>query len=87
MVHIRARGRSLIIEVRDHGTGFDLSKVTGKGIGLTGMYERALALNGTLTIESTPGAGTYLLAKLPLSMGKEKEIKTSKRSGKNSVNG
>ena len=87
MAHIRARGRSLIIEVRDHGTGFDLSKVTGKGIGLTGMYERALALNGTLTIESTPGAGTYLLAKLPLSMGKEKEIKTSKRSGKNSVNG
>jgi len=87
MVHIRARRNSLIIEVRDHGIGFDLSKVAGKGIGLTGMYERALALNGTLTIESTPGTGTCLLAELPLSKGSEKEIKTKKGSGKNSVNG
>ena len=85
MVHIRARRNSLTIEVRDHGIGFDLPKVVGKGIGLTGMYERALALNGTLTIESTPGTGTYLLAELPLSKGSEKEIKTRERSGKNSV--
>ena len=85
MVYIRARRNSLVIKVRDHGIGFDLSKVAGKGIGLTGMYERALASNGTLTIESTPGTGTYLLVELPLSKGSEKEIKTSKRSGKNSA--
>ena len=85
MVHIRAQRNSLTIEVQDHGTGFDLSKAAGTGIGLTGMYERAQALKGTLTIESTPGAGTYLLAELPLSKGAEKEVKTIKRGGKNSV--
>ncbi|HWS33713.1 MAG TPA: ATP-binding protein, partial [Actinoplanes sp.] len=44
--------------VRDDGCGFDPSM--SSGFGLTGMRSRASDVGGTLTIHSTPGAGTTL---------------------------
>jgi signal transduction histidine kinase len=38
----------------------------GIGIGLVSMRERAVALGGTLAIESAPGRGTTLEVRLPL---------------------
>ncbi len=67
---------ALIVEVRDWGHGFDLEAVAegrpfgdaqGRGMGLTGMRERARLLGGECLIESTPGAGTSVRAVLPLS--------------------
>src|SRR3989441_7358376 len=51
------------------GRGFDPSTVTTRregGMGLLGMRERAELLGGTLTIQSTPGAGTRLEAAIPV---------------------
>ncbi len=55
----------LSLEIADNGSGFDVSAVKSS-VGLTGMKERALALGGELTIISSPGKGTRILAELPL---------------------
>jgi signal transduction histidine kinase len=70
MVSIEAKKGLLRIEVEDHGAGFDMERAAeGPGAGLSGIRERVIALNGTLTIESAEGAGTYVLAELPLPDG------------------
>jgi signal transduction histidine kinase len=65
----RAGVVTLILE--DDGQGFDVaSQLTGgrdgRSLGIFGMRERATLLGGTLTIESTPGAGTTVFVELPL---------------------
>jgi signal transduction histidine kinase len=56
---------SLRLEVRDDGAGFDPGLVTG-GVGFTSMRERLAAVNGELTITSSPGRGTRVSAVIPL---------------------
>lgn len=58
-------GRAVRVEVSDDGRGFD-PELFPPGIGTVGMRERALALGGTLTIESEPGAGTTVRFEAPL---------------------
>ncbi|MFF9394495.1 sensor histidine kinase [Streptomyces griseoluteus] len=64
-------GDHIALDVVDDGCGFDLVRLpapdpeTG-GFGLTAMRARTRALGGTLTIESAPGHGTLLAARLPL---------------------
>jgi two-component system, NarL family, sensor histidine kinase UhpB len=61
----------LIIE--DDGCGFDpelaaernMARADG-GLGLAGMRERLVLVNGELKIESSPGAGTALFASIRL---------------------
>jgi PAS domain S-box-containing protein len=54
----------LRVEIGDDGTGgADLES----GSGLQGLRDRIAAVNGTLTIDSQPGAGTILHARLPIS--------------------
>lgn len=70
MVCTRAERGMLLVEIEDHGVGFDLDQVGHlRSIGLSGMTERVLALDGSLTIESSPGTGTYILAELPIPAG------------------
>jgi PAS domain S-box-containing protein len=59
---------ALSVQVTDQGTGFnpDNPLISDTSSGLVGMRERAVLLGGELTIESAPGAGTCLTAKLPL---------------------
>jgi signal transduction histidine kinase len=78
--HAGARSASLILERRegvvtlileDDGRGFDVaSRLAGTGdsrsLGIFGMRERATLLGGTLTIESTLGAGTTVFVEIPL---------------------
>jgi two-component system, NarL family, sensor histidine kinase DevS len=61
----RPRGVSAIVE--DDGHGFDPQRETDTGMGLVGMRERLALLEGHLTIESGRGAGTSLVAEVPLS--------------------
>ncbi|GBC61975.1 hypothetical protein DENIS_2938 [Desulfonema ishimotonii] len=56
----------VILMVRDDGTGFDPGKRTG-GIGLIGMRERAVSVNGTVDIRSEKGKGTTIRGELPVS--------------------
>jgi PAS domain S-box-containing protein len=69
MVRIEAGSGTLRVEVRDDGRGFDPENAReflrmGK-VGLASMRERAELAGGTLTIKSSPGAGTVVLAMLP----------------------
>ncbi|MFN3980581.1 MAG: sensor histidine kinase, partial [Caldilinea sp.] len=57
----------LIVVVEDDGQGFDPKVAPAQGhLGLIGMQERVAQLDGTLTIESTPGAGATLVVEAPL---------------------
>jgi PAS domain S-box-containing protein len=59
--------KSLHIEVKDAGKGFEPERVRaeGKSSGLSGMNERAVLLGGRLEVESRPNAGTRIGAVLP----------------------
>jgi len=58
------------LKVNDDGQGFELPPVmdefaySGK-LGLTGMWERAKLIDGTLTVWSKPGEGTTLVLEVP----------------------
>ena len=60
---------SLRVKVTDDGAGFD-PKTLGApssegGFGLYSIRERLMAIDGTLRIESAPGAGSAVVAILP----------------------
>ncbi|MFI5802088.1 sensor histidine kinase [Streptomyces sp. NPDC051561] len=59
-------GDEITLDVRDDGRGFDLATETTIGYGLTGMRARAERLAGTVDIESEPGYGTAISARVPL---------------------
>jgi PAS domain S-box-containing protein len=67
-VRLSTHQRTLVIEVEDRGSGFDLESVLAASdtSGLAGMRERADLLGGRLTIESHSGAGTRLTAELSI---------------------
>jgi signal transduction histidine kinase len=52
--------------IEDDGRGFSRADEGRGGIGLAGMRERLALLDGRLTIESTRGRGTTLVAEVPL---------------------
>jgi signal transduction histidine kinase len=65
-VEISEDEESVHVQVRDDGTGFDPARRT-EGFGLLGMRERVALLTGTLEIDSHPGLGTTVTARLPVS--------------------
>ncbi len=59
------------IDVEDDGQGFDVEATFARGqdgspFGLMGMRERVDLLNGALVVESHPGEGTSVRARVPL---------------------
>jgi two-component system, NarL family, sensor histidine kinase UhpB len=65
-VQLHADHERLQVRVRDAGRGFvPAETLRGPSLGLVGMRERCLALGGRLSIESSRGAGTTVLAELP----------------------
>jgi PAS domain S-box-containing protein len=64
------RDSEIGLAVEDNGRGFDLEAQRSKGnrshtLGLTSMRERIALMRGHLEIETSPGAGTSLLARVP----------------------
>ncbi|MDO8547923.1 MAG: sensor histidine kinase, partial [Nitrospirales bacterium] len=62
---------SVKLIVEDDGRGFDVEKAlrlpgSSNHLGLLGMRERVALLNGTISVESTPGGGTTIYVQLPL---------------------
>ncbi|MFE2558468.1 sensor histidine kinase [Streptomyces sp. NPDC059352] len=60
----------ITLDVRDDGRGFDpLARPghdsTGGGFGLDGMRSRAERLTGSVTVETAPGEGTAISARVP----------------------
>jgi PAS domain S-box-containing protein len=62
-VAVEERERCLRIEIGDDGSGGARLR---PGSGLQGLSDRVAAANGTFTIESPPGVGTVLRARLPV---------------------
>jgi PAS domain S-box-containing protein len=65
------------LEVADEGRGFDPSSLSqnaagpGEQVGLSSMRERVALLGGVLELKSKPGAGTTVIAEVPLSRPSE----------------
>ena len=57
-------GELLRVEVTDDGHGGAVP-ARGEGTGLTGLAQRAAAVDGRLTIDSPPGGPTVVTAELP----------------------
>ena len=55
----------VLLEVADNGMGFDPHSSFPGHMGLQSMRERIRNLGGTLQVESAPGRGTRILARLP----------------------
>ena len=55
---------SLLVRVEDRGRGFDPHTLATSSIGLEGMQERARLVGGALTVDTRPGGGTRLLARI-----------------------
>jgi len=52
--------------VQERGSGWESGSNLGRGLGLIGMQERAVLLDGTLEIISYPGQGTTVEVRIPL---------------------
>jgi signal transduction histidine kinase len=64
-MRLTATETQLALIVIDNGVGFDVESVKGGGLGLVSMRERLEAIDGTLLVRSSPGAGTRLEILVP----------------------
>jgi signal transduction histidine kinase len=65
-IGLAGRATLLTLTVEDNGAGFSPWQHRTHSLGLLGMEERARAANGTLTINSAPGAGAKITVQLRL---------------------
>lgn len=56
---------NLTLKISDNGVGFNPSKKSSSGFGLTGVRERVMYVNGSLSVETSPGAGCTLTIQVP----------------------
>ena len=61
----RKRG-AVVAVVEDDGAGFDPASTPDDALGLAGMRERVALAGGRLQVESSSGAGTTLVAEVPV---------------------
>jgi NarL family two-component system sensor histidine kinase LiaS len=64
-VHATDEQGTLALRIRDNGSGFDVARANGRGLGLSSIRERVAELGGALTIASAAG-GTRVEARVPL---------------------
>lgn len=74
-VRLLATPTHLSLRIADAGRGFDPAAAlqSPRSSGLLGMQERVVLLGGSFSITATPGAGTQILADLPLHMDADVE--------------
>ncbi len=70
-IQLSEDGARVHARIRDDGQGFDAQAVLrtpwqDRGLGLSGMMERASLLDGTVEITSQPGAGASIEMRIPL---------------------
>jgi PAS domain S-box-containing protein len=66
-VSLSGRSHAIQLTVRDDGIGFNPEQaLTGAGLGLTSMKERLKLVNGHVAIDSEPGRGTVIHARVPI---------------------
>lgn len=69
-VILERRTDCVLLIIEDDGVGFEegAAATDGRGFGLIGMQERAALVGAQLDIESTPGQGTTILARMAVPM-------------------
>jgi two-component system sensor histidine kinase DegS len=70
-IRLECNARECVLDIKDDGKGFDVSKITrvdkgGRGAGLFTMKERARLVGGRCSIKSQPGKGTKIVVRVPL---------------------
>jgi two-component system, NarL family, sensor histidine kinase DevS len=65
-VSVARRESTVAAVIEDDGAGFDQRAIREEGVGLLGMRERLSFVDGRLEIESRPGAGTTIVAEVPI---------------------
>lgn len=75
-VVLQSEGDELRLVVEDDGCGFDPATASGDGsvplrLGLLGMKERLGQFGGSLEIDSAPGKGTTVVARIPAGAAEE----------------
>ena len=63
---LQRKGNAVVAVVEDDGAGFDPGTTRKDALGLAGMRERIVLVGGRLQIESAAGAGTTLVAEVPV---------------------
>jgi signal transduction histidine kinase len=69
-VRIRREDGEVLVDVADDGVG---GVDVGAGSGLRGLQDRLAAVDGELDIDSPPGGGTRLRARIPAAIGVEED--------------
>ena len=65
-IDLRHEDGLLVLRIRDDGRGLGGDWKAPGHYGLVGMQERASAIGGTLSLESRPGDGLSVIARLPM---------------------
>jgi len=68
-IKLDCRKGDIIYKITDDGAGFDMKKFENAEelkMGISGMRERAISLNGQFLIESKPGKGTRITVAIPV---------------------
>jgi len=66
-IALMKKNNDLMLTVHDNGKGITKKSVHNQNsLGIIGMRERALALDGTLTLRGSKGKGTTLTVRIPL---------------------
>ena len=71
LITMKEDADAVYVTIIDDGRGFDVGTLLKtpdqeRGLGLAGMNERAVLLDGSLTIHSYPGQGTTIKVRIPL---------------------
>ncbi len=64
-VHLKIEPEYVMLTVRDNGVGFDPHNIQ-RGLGLSNMQERVMAIGGRLTFDGQVGSGTTVQAEVGL---------------------
>jgi two-component system NarL family sensor kinase len=67
-IELKTTSKAVLLTVLDDGVGFTPGTVDEEQHGLLGMRERAKLLGGRLRLESRPGQGTRVTARVPLNL-------------------
>ena len=65
-VQLSYEGNDICLQIADSGVGFEPHSSRHTGLGVVSMRERVGVLNGKLAIDTAPGRGTRIVARLPL---------------------
>lgn len=70
-VDLRAVNGAVAVTIADQGRGFDPGSVgVDHGMGILSMRERLRLVNGVISIQSRPDAGTEVKAEVPAKVGR-----------------